>query len=129
MVSQGSGTAIALSVMLLIVLPKLSRPLLNGSSRYERELNRGERPPLRKIAAQDAPPSVPMILCVSNVFWSGGGMTEDEYPTSSTPELEVTDGWYRLRAQVDAPLARAIQRRKIKVGSKISIANAKVRMY
>lgn len=43
------------------------------------------------------------------------------------PELEVTDGWYRLRAEVDAPLARAIRRGVIRAGRKISVADAKVR--
>jgi BRCA2, oligonucleotide/oligosaccharide-binding, domain 1 len=47
--------------------------------------------------------------------------------TEGVPELEVTDGWYRLRAEVDGPLVRAIRRGVIKAGRKISVANAKVR--
>ena len=67
-----------------------------------------------------------MVLCVSNLTWSEGGATEDGSPMSSHPELELTDGWYRLRAQVDQPLARAIRKGVIRVGRKIAIAAARV---
>ena len=66
-----------------------------------------------------------MVLCVSKVIWMGGqrssdGMVED------VPELEITDGWYRLRAEVDGPLARAIRRGVIRAGRKIGVVDAKV---
>ncbi|KAF9469825.1 hypothetical protein BDZ94DRAFT_1286396 [Collybia nuda] len=94
--------------------------------RYERELNGGIRPPLRLVVTQDAPAAYPMILCISNVIWSNAGLTDDGLPIESYPELEVTDGWYRLRAQVDAPLARAIRKRVIKIGRKIGVAGARL---
>ncbi|KAJ7269415.1 hypothetical protein B0H12DRAFT_1208887 [Mycena haematopus] len=94
--------------------------------RYERELNGGVRPPLRCIATQDAPASCPMVLCVSNITWSEPGMTDDGIPIPPHPELEVTDGWYRLRAQVDAPLARAVRRGAISVGRKIGVVGARL---
>ncbi|KAF7302766.1 hypothetical protein HMN09_00911700 [Mycena chlorophos] len=92
--------------------------------RYERELNRGARPPLRCIATQDAPASCPMILAVSAITWVDGGQTEDGTPLPAHPELELTDGWYRLRAQVDAPLARAVRRGVLRVGRKIGVVGA-----
>ncbi|PPQ69780.1 hypothetical protein CVT26_014168 [Gymnopilus dilepis] len=94
--------------------------------RYERELNTGIRPTLRKIATQDAPAAFPMVLCVSNVFWSERGVTEDGLPIDPHPELEVTDGWYRLRAQVDLPMARAVRKGVIRVGRKIGVAGARL---
>lgn len=42
------------------------------------------------------------------------------------PTLELTDGWYRIRTEVDEALARATRRRKIRLGTKIVIAGAKV---
>jgi breast cancer 2 susceptibility protein len=66
-----------------------------------------------------------MVLCVSNIFWSPG-VTEDGVPIESHPELEVSDGWYRLKAQIDLPIARAIRKGLIKVGRKIAIAGARV---
>ncbi|KAJ7161264.1 hypothetical protein C8R43DRAFT_992095 [Mycena crocata] len=94
--------------------------------RYERELNGGMRPPLRNIATQDAPASCPMVLCVSNISWSEAGFTDDGMPIEPHPELEVTDGWYRLRAQVDAPLARAVRRGVVCVGRKIGVVGARL---
>jgi breast cancer 2 susceptibility protein len=95
--------------------------------RYERELQGGIRPPLRLIAAQDVPASCPMVLCISGITWSEEGLTDDGMPIVSHPELEVTDGWYRLRAQVDGPLARAIRRGVIRIGRKIRVVGARVR--
>lgn len=89
-------------------------------------MNGGVRPPLRCVATQDAPASCPMILCVSNITWSEPGMTDDGMPIPPHPELEVTDGWYRLRAQIDAPLARAVRRGVICVGRKIGVVGARV---
>lgn len=80
------------------------------------------------IATQDAPASYPIVLCISGITWSEAGLTDDGMPITPYPELEVTDGWYRLRAQVDAPLARAIRRGVIRIGRKIGVAGAKVRL-
>jgi breast cancer 2 susceptibility protein len=42
------------------------------------------------------------------------------------PELEITDGWYRLKARIDAPMARAVERGIIRIGRKIGVAGARV---
>ena len=68
-----------------------------------------------------------MVLCVSNIFWSPAAVDGHGVPHDPHPELEVTDGWYRLRANVDLPLARAIRRRLIGVGTKLAVSGAKVR--
>ena len=93
--------------------------------RYEREHNAGIRPPFQKIANQDVPACHPMVLCVSDIFWSPG-MTDDGMPIDAHPELEVTDGWYRLKAQIDLPMARAVRKGIIRIGRKFSIAGARV---
>ncbi|KAG2156582.1 uncharacterized protein EDB93DRAFT_1127388 [Suillus bovinus] len=103
--------------------PEVIRQLLY---RYERDLNGSTRPPLRLITTRDAPAASPMVLCVSNVTWSPAGETDDGFPIPSHPELEVTDGWYRLRARVDKPLARAIRKGHIKIGRKIAVAGARL---
>ena len=93
---------------------------------YERELNRGQRPPFRKIVAQDVSASAPMVLCVSNISWTEQGTDENGTPLPSIPELEVTDGWYRLRAEIDEPLMRATRKGKIRVGTKIAVMGCRV---
>ena len=40
--------------------------------------------------------------------------------------LELTDMWYKIRADVDQPLQRAISKSKIRVGYKLEICGAKV---
>ncbi|KAI0785380.1 hypothetical protein BC629DRAFT_1700031 [Irpex lacteus] len=102
--------------------------------RYERELNTASRPPLRLIAAQDSPASLPMVLCISNITWSspstsgGLGAGEDEHgqPMESIPDVEVTDGWYRMRMEVDEPIRRAVRRGVLGVGRKICVAGARL---
>lgn len=96
--------------------------LLMFLRRYERELNTGSRPPLRKICTQDAPASCPMILCVSGITWSEEGVNEDGLPVLPHPKLEVTDGWYRLRVQINESLAKAVRNGVLKVGRKIAVA-------
>ncbi|KAF8560092.1 hypothetical protein OG21DRAFT_24217 [Imleria badia] len=93
--------------------------------RYERDLNSSSRPPLRLITIRDASAESPMVLCISDIIWPAGG-SEEIAAAQSHPELEVTDGWYRLRARIDAPLARGVRKGKIKIGRKIAIAGAKL---
>jgi breast cancer 2 susceptibility protein len=69
-----------------------------------------------------------MILCVSKITWTEGGVADDGTALLPFPELEVTDGWYRLRAKVDEPIARAIRRKIIRVGRKIAVVGARVCM-
>jgi breast cancer 2 susceptibility protein len=66
-----------------------------------------------------------MIVCVSRVFLTEGRRNSDG-TAGDDPELEITDGWYRLRAEVDKPLARAIRRGVIRAGRKIGVVDAKV---
>ncbi|KAH9980761.1 hypothetical protein BJV74DRAFT_897318 [Russula compacta] len=92
--------------------------------RYEKELNCGARPALRLITTQDVSASLHMILCVSGISWSESGIGDDGLPVVSHPTLELTDGWYRLRAQADEVLARAARRSVIRVGRKIAVCGA-----
>ncbi|PPR01921.1 hypothetical protein CVT24_001260 [Panaeolus cyanescens] len=93
--------------------------------RYERELNRGIRPALRKISTQDAPSEFPMTLCISDVIWTDREIGDTGH-SERVVELEVTDGWYRLRAKVDLPLMKAIGKDVLTVGKKLGVAGAKL---
>ena len=106
---------------------RFSIMLTESPCSYEKELNRGARPAFRLITAQDASAGLHMILCVSGITWSDGGIGDDGLPLVPHPTLELTDGWYRLRTQVDEVLARAARRGVIRVGRKISVSGASVR--
>ena len=61
-------------------------------------------------------------------MWAPAVVDGEGRPVDPHPELEVTDGWYRLRARVDRPLARAVRRGLIGVGTKLAVSGAKVGM-
>jgi breast cancer 2 susceptibility protein len=71
-----------------------------------------------------------MVLCVSQIRW-------DEPPDDGAADsdtlvivgLELTDGWYRIRTNVDRTLKSACERGKIVMGSKIAVMGAKVSVY
>lgn len=42
--------------------------------------------------------------------------------------IQLSDGWYRINAGADAPLTRAIERGKLRVGSKVAVSGARVRL-
>jgi breast cancer 2 susceptibility protein len=58
-----------------------------------------------------------MILCVSQVQQRENGEVD----------IELTDGWYRIRTASDKTLARAVKKGKLAVGRKIAVAGARVR--
>ncbi|KAH7338915.1 BRCA2, oligonucleotide/oligosaccharide-binding, domain 1-domain-containing protein [Rhizoctonia solani] len=84
--------------------------------RYEREVNRAERPAIRRIQEHDASPAQPMILCVSDV----------QIGPDEEVEVELTDGWYRIRTVADKSLARAAKKGKLAVGRKIAVTGARI---
>jgi len=62
-----------------------------------------------------------MVLCVFEISWPSGTDTG-----TVAPKLILTDGWYKIRAQTDVALARAVKKHKIRVGSKLEIIGARV---
>ena len=83
-------------------------------------------PALCLITEQDVSTGLHIILCVLGIIWSEGGIGDDGLLLIPHPTLELTDGWYRLRTQVDEVLARATRRGVIRVERKISVSSALV---
>ncbi|GAA5870416.1 hypothetical protein JCM3774_002723 [Rhodotorula dairenensis] len=98
--------------------------------RYEREVNRAERPAIKRIQEHDSPASLPMVLCVSQIRWDEPAHESDNAEEHDAAlviaGLELTDGWYRIRANVDRTLKSACERGKIVVGCKVAVAGAKL---
>jgi len=78
-----------------------------------------------------------MVLCVSTVrVWggappptpgSGGGGSVGAGDASGTPaEVELTDGWYWVRAVLDGPLSALLRRGWFGEGSKLLIVHAEL---
>lgn len=96
--------------------------------RYEREINQAERSAVKRIQEQDSSSTLPLVLVVSQVRW---GDPNDHNSDKNGVELsiiglELTDGWYRIRSNVDLTLKSACERGKIVVGSKLAITGARV---
>ncbi|KAH8921269.1 hypothetical protein BT69DRAFT_349329 [Atractiella rhizophila] len=87
------------------------------SYRWEREFQ-AHRSIIRRIQERDCCPSVRMVLCVSRFLMSKKNGAE-------VKEMELTDGWYFMRATVDDSLRRAISKKKLQVGHKLEIFGAK----
>lgn len=67
-----------------------------------------------------------MILCVAGVHWTHQPTEAGEEPASPRPYLELTDGWYKIVAEVDECMTRAVKRGVICTGRKLAISGAKV---
>ncbi|KAG8228006.1 hypothetical protein J437_LFUL007979 [Ladona fulva] len=97
--------------------------------RWDREIDGGERPALRKILEMDDIASKRIVLCISSIekpeiIQSSKNLELDLI--SSSPKLELTDGWYAIRGIIDADMAALIQKGKLSVGTKIITSGAEL---
>ncbi|KAG5682684.1 hypothetical protein PVAND_012019 [Polypedilum vanderplanki] len=91
--------------------------LLQMKYRYDREIHKFQSPPLRRILEKDVPAGHRIVLKVVNISYT----SENGY------ELELSDGWYKIRTLIDSCLAEAITKRKIQVHSKLLICNMELK--
>lgn len=92
--------------------------------RYEREINNGNRPVLRKILEKDDLPMKHMILMISDIIEIKSAAVQNN--TSSKYRLQLSDGWYQVPACIDLRMEKAITKKKLKIGSKLSICGASI---
>ncbi|KAF9426293.1 hypothetical protein BGZ94_006722 [Podila epigama] len=83
--------------------------------RYEREVNRAERPALRKVTEGDESVGRHMVLCIASIEQDAKGTVQS---------VTVTDGWYVVPAMLDGHLKRAVQRGRLAVGTKVHVCQA-----
>lgn len=83
--------------------------------RYDREVDRAQRPALRRILERDDAAGKRMVLVVSGVI-----------PTSGGHDLELSDGWYAVRTSIDSGLNNVVQRGLVKIGTKLMIQGAEL---
>ena len=93
--------------------------------KYEREINRAERPHVRRILEKDENPGAPAVYVVSAIRSMTTASGIGNVPTMS--EIEISDGWYSVRARLDAKLTRAVREGRLRVGYKIFVVGAELR--
>lgn len=99
--------------------------------RYEREFNHGKRPMLKAVLEQDHPATRPMVLCISAIAYKGDGqilhqraqdqqqVAEQQQAVQSggkQAQIQLTDGWYGVKAILDHPLTSLVQTGNLKLG-------------
>ncbi|XP_043228766.1 breast cancer type 2 susceptibility protein homolog [Amphibalanus amphitrite] len=83
--------------------------------RYDRELDRCQRPALRRITEGDDTAAKTLILCVAEVNTTAEGI-----------RLVVSDGWYCIPAQGDSALQRLVRLGRLRPGLKLAVHGAEL---
>ena len=108
---------------------------LQWHGRYEREFNQGKRPIVKVILEQDLPATRPMVLCLSSIIYNGDGkvmqqaVSEEEREqqqlaikgAGTQAQVQLTDGWYGVKAVLDQALTRLLQAGNLKLGMYVAL--------
>ncbi|XP_031321715.2 breast cancer type 2 susceptibility protein [Camelus dromedarius] len=108
------------------------RVLLQLKYRYDVEIDRSRRSAIKKIMEKDDTAAKTLVLCVSEI--ASLSTDTSETPSSKTSGIdttkaavvELTDGWYAIKAQTDPPLSALIKNGRLTVGQKVIIHGAEL---
>lgn len=101
--------------------------------RYDIEVDRSHRSAIKRITERDDVAAKTLILCISKILslstnishvCDNKNMVEESPPKVAT--VEVTDGWYGIRAILDPPLQSLLCTDKLAVGHKIIVHGAEL---
>ncbi|XP_036084327.1 breast cancer type 2 susceptibility protein isoform X3 [Rousettus aegyptiacus] len=104
--------------------------LLQLKHRYDIEIDGSRRSAIKKILERDDTAAKTLVLCVSEVIPSGAhlsdahgkktsGAAASSAAASGAAIVELTDGWYAVRAQLDPPLSALLRTGRLGVGQKV----------
>ncbi|NXC62983.1 BRCA2 protein, partial [Aleadryas rufinucha] len=105
--------------------------LLQLKYRYDLEVDKSKRSAIKKIMERDDAAGKTLVLCISKII----SLNTVVSPTSGNKNMEskkgaaiieVTDGWYGIRALLDPPLKALLDRRRLTVGQKIIVHGAEL---
>ncbi|XP_030304076.1 breast cancer type 2 susceptibility protein [Calypte anna] len=105
--------------------------LLQLKYRYDLEVDRSKRSAIKKITERDDAAGKTLVLCVSkiislNTVVSPSSSNKNVESKKAAAIIEVTDGWYGIRALLDPPLKALLCRRRLTVGQKIIVHGAEL---
>uniref|UniRef100_A0A8C9C9P7 BRCA2 DNA repair associated n=1 Tax=Phocoena sinus TaxID=42100 RepID=A0A8C9C9P7_PHOSS len=108
------------------------RVLLQLKYRYDMEIDRSRRSAIKKIMERDDTAAKTLVLCVSEIISLSTNISEtsssktNSMDTTKAAVVELTDGWYAIKAQVDPPLLALLKNSRLTVGQKIIIHGAEL---
>ncbi|XP_078684329.1 uncharacterized protein LOC144917871 [Branchiostoma floridae x Branchiostoma belcheri] len=109
--------------------------LMQLKYRYDREVDLSQRSALKKILERDDTTSKTLVLCVARITCTPHTISQDcateqdSKKVANTKQetiIELTDGWYGVRAALDPPLARLVESKRISVGQKLCVSGAEL---
>ncbi|XP_074423972.1 breast cancer type 2 susceptibility protein isoform X2 [Larus michahellis] len=105
--------------------------LLQLKYRYDLEVDRSKRSAIKKITERDDAAGKTLVLCISkiislNAVVSPSSSNKNVESKKAAAIIEVTDGWYGIRALLDPPLKAFLHRRRLTVGQKIIVHGAEL---
>ncbi|ETE68379.1 Breast cancer type 2 susceptibility protein-like protein, partial [Ophiophagus hannah] len=107
--------------------------LLQLKYRYDIEVDKSQRSAIKRITERDDVAGKTIILCISKIISFSTNMPHTADNKSTTEDnkkevaiIEVTDGWYGIRAVLDPPLQSLLSRQKLTVGQKIVVHGAEL---
>ncbi|XP_043333395.1 breast cancer type 2 susceptibility protein isoform X2 [Cervus canadensis] len=108
------------------------RVLLQLKYRYDVEIDRSKRSAIKKIMERDDTAAKTLVLCVSEIISLSTDISESSSSKTSSVDttkvtiVQLTDGWYAIKAQVDPPLSALLKNGRLTVGQKIVIHGAEL---
>ncbi|NXD71319.1 BRCA2 protein, partial [Eolophus roseicapillus] len=105
--------------------------LLQLKYRYDLEVDKSKRSAIKKITERDDAAGKTLVLCISkiislNTVVSPSGSNKNVESKKAAAIIELTDGWYGIRALLDPPLKAFLHRRRLAVGQKIIVHGAEL---
>ncbi|KFO85382.1 Breast cancer type 2 susceptibility protein, partial [Buceros rhinoceros silvestris] len=105
--------------------------LLQLKYRYDLEVDKSKRSAIKKITERDDAAGKTLVLCISkiislNTVVSPSSSNKNVESKKAAAIIEVTDGWYGIRALLDPPLKAFLHRRRLTVGQKIIVHGAEL---
>ncbi|XP_041343270.1 breast cancer type 2 susceptibility protein [Pyrgilauda ruficollis] len=105
--------------------------LLQLKYRYDLEVDKSKRSAIKKITERDDAAGKTLVLCISkiislNTVVSPSSSNKNMESKKAAALIEVTDGWYGIRALLDPPLKAFLDRRRLTIGQKIIVHGAEL---
>nr|XP_012320951.1 breast cancer type 2 susceptibility protein isoform X2 [Aotus nancymaae] len=108
------------------------RVLLQLKYRYDMEIDKSRRSAIKKIMERDDTAAKTLVLCVSDIISLSANISETSSNKTSSSDtqkvsiIELTDGWYAIKAQLDPPLLAVLKNGRLTVGQKIILHGAEL---